>query len=56
MEGGWHTQTIPGIEVSGIEVVAGIGIGIGIENPKFPGFGIGIDKLVQQVNWYWYWY
>ena len=31
--------------------MAGIGIGIGIENPNFPGIGvgIGIDKLIQQV-------
>ena len=25
------------------------GIGIGIENPNFPGIGIGIDKLIVQV-------
>jgi len=26
--------------------LAGIGIGIGIENPSFPGIGIGIEKLI----------
>ena len=31
--------------------MASIGIGIGIENPKFPsiGIGIGIEKLILQV-------
>ena len=29
--------------------MASIGIGIGIENPKFPSIGIGIEKLILQV-------
>ena len=29
--------------------MAGIGIGIGIENPDFPGIGIGIENLDFQV-------
>ena len=37
-----QTQTIPGI---GIGVLASIGI----ENPKFPSIGIGIEKLILQV-------
>ena len=29
--------------------MASIGIGIGIENPKIPSIGIGIEKLILQV-------
>ena len=29
--------------------MASIGIGIGIENPKFPSISIGIEKLILQV-------
>ena len=34
---------------TGIGVLASIGIVIGIENPKIPSIGIGIEKLILQV-------